>query len=141
MASTSEPMIDMYFDCAGRKRRFRLELVAEGLFLEAFEMRDDEREGLRFIMAVRDGELPPYGQMRDLIRERLSQRDLIRNPETRRLENTRRTVRAQIHSGPEGTDPTLIVDDLQLTWRELGQVLARYGGFGLRLEICECGEE
>jgi hypothetical protein len=136
-----EPMIDTYVDCTGRKRRFRLELVAEGLFLEAFEQRDDEREGLRFIMSTKDGELPPYGAMRDLIRERLSQRDLVRDPDTGKLENTRRVVRAQLHSGPDGTDPTLIVDDLQLTWRELGQVLARYSGFGLRIQICECGEE
>src|SRR6266545_1608531 len=54
--------------------------------------------------------LPPYGEMRDHIRERLSQRDLVRDPQTRKLQNSRRTIRAHIHSGVEGTEPTLTID-------------------------------
>ena len=141
MASNDEPMIDTYLDCTGRTRRFRLELVAEGLFLEAVEDREDEVHGLRFIMAVKPDEMPPYGAMRDHIRERLSQRDLVRDPKTRKLQNTRRTIRAQLHSSVEDADPTLTIDDMQITWRELGQVLAPYGGSGLRIQICDCGDE
>ncbi len=139
--SSETPMVDEYPDCTGRKRRFRLELYAEGLFLEAVELRDDDAPGLRFIMSVKPDELPPYGQMRDHIRERLSQRDLVRDPRTGKLENIRRVIRAQVHSFDDETGLMLTVDDMQITWRELGQVLAPYSGWGLRIQICDCGEE
>lgn len=32
-------------------------------------------------------------------------------------------------------------DDMKVTWEELGQLLMTYAGWGLRLQICDCGEE
>ena len=65
-----EQMLDEYLDCAGKRRRFRLTLSGEGRFLEAVELRDGETRGLRFV-PVWFGEMPPWGEMRQRIRERL----------------------------------------------------------------------
>lgn len=131
-----------YLDCAGTSRTFRLSTYADGLFLEAAEFRKGEPTGLRFILPCRDGEPEPWGPMRTLIRERLSQRDIVRDAKGK-LHLLRRTVRAQLsdRDSMETGLPTLLVDDLELTWDELGELLAPFAGFGLRIEIRECGEE
>ena len=40
-----EEVLDDYLDCAGKVRRFRLTLYAEGRFLEARELCDGEPTG------------------------------------------------------------------------------------------------
>jgi len=70
-------MIDDYVDCAGKPRRFRLTLYAEGRFLDAIELRDGEPQGLRFVLPVKFGEMPPWGEMRMRIRERLATRHIV----------------------------------------------------------------
>lgn len=136
-----EPIIDEYLDCNGRKRRFQIQPISHGLFLEAHELRDDDVAGLRFCLPIRIEDPPPYGELRDHIRERLSQRDLVRHPRTGKLENLRRTIRAQVHDTADDGELLLTVDDMQITWRELGEVLAPYCGWGLRIQICEYGRE
>jgi len=139
---TEEPIVDEYLDASGKKRVFRLAVYAAGTFLEAVELRDGEPTGLRFILPVKPDELPPWGSMRDKIRERLSQRDLVRD-EKGKLQDLRRVIRAQL-SDEDRTDsgtPVLLIDDMKVTWEELGEYLMTYSGWGLRLEIRDCGDE
>jgi hypothetical protein len=77
--------------------------------------------------------------MRELIRERLSRRDLVKTKNG--LEMLTRTIRGQIGEAASGETPSVLIDDLEVTWDELGQLLRSYAGFGLRLEIREAGEE
>ena len=138
--SRDQPIIDEYLDCTGQTRRFRLELDPPG-FLEAFEIRENDEPGLRFIMSIKPDVLPPWGDMRDHIRDRLSQRDLVRD-KTGKLDNIRNVIRAQIHDlDSDRSAPMLVVDDMRITWDELGQVLMPYSGWGLRIQICDCGDE
>lgn len=139
---TDEPMVEDYLDSAGKKRIFRLSVYAAGNFLEAVELRDGEATGLRFILPVKPDELPPWGAMRDKIRERLSQRDLVRDEEGK-LRDLRRVIRAQLSDedrADSGT-PVLLIDDMKVTWEDLGEYLMTYAGWGLRLEIRDCGDE
>ena len=56
-----------FLDCTGKKRRFRLQSYAAGMFLDATELLDGEAVGMRFVMrADADGVLP-WGLMRDKI--------------------------------------------------------------------------
>ena len=50
-------------------------------------------------------------------------------------------VRAQIgFAGDEGGGPPVLVDDLELSWAELGRLLASYEGWHLRIEIIDLTE-
>ena len=49
-------------------------------------------------------------------------------------------LRGQLTYG-DGAGPALIVDDVVLSWEELGALLESYEGFGLRIEIHDPGEE
>ena len=135
-----EEMLDEYIDCAGKRRQFRLTLYAEGLFLQAIEIRDGEPVGLRFVLPVRDGEIPPWGEMRKRIRERLAERHIVRD-EAGRLHILRDLIRGQLTESEDGVTPSLLVDDLVLTWEELGELLMPCVGFGLRIEVHEVGGE
>jgi hypothetical protein len=139
--SSETPIVDDYLDCTGRMRHFKLEPYAEGLFLEAVELRDGEPVGLRFIMGVNTDGQPPYGQIRDRIRERLSQRDLVHDPQSGKLESIHNLIRVQLDELDDDGTPMLLVDDMRISWRALGRLLERYNGYGLRIQICECGEE
>lgn len=139
-----EPMVNDYLDCQGNKRTFRLEAYAHGLFIHAVEVREGGYPGLRFVLPVKPGEVPPWGELRERIRSRLCQRDIV--PEDRgELEILNQLVRAQIsdtgRSGERRDTPILYVDDMELTWEDLGRALMTYSGWGLRLEIRNCGEE
>ncbi|HSD10304.1 MAG TPA: hypothetical protein VLF14_04920 [Candidatus Binatia bacterium] len=133
-----EPIAEEFLDCTGRKRTFLLRLYAGDQFLEAVEMRPDERAGSRFVLPVKFGEAPPWGQMRDLVRRRLASRDVVRD-EHGRLEILTRTIRAQISDAGE-YGLVLLVDDVELTWEEFGRLLGRYAGWNLRVEIRDPAE-
>jgi hypothetical protein len=134
-----EEMFDEYLDCAGNRRRFRLTLYADSRFLQAIELRDGDPVGLRFVLPVRDGEIPPWGEMRRRIQERLSERHIVRD-EAWRLQLLRDLIRGQLTEREDGVTPSLRVDDLVLTWEELGKLLMPSVGFGLRVEVHEPGD-
>lgn len=127
---------DDFLDAQGHVRRFRWSLYAGERFLDAVELRKDGSHGLRFILPVLDGRAP-YGELRVLIREYLSQRDLVRD-QGGELQDLHRVIRAQIASTGVGCEvPVLLVDDLEVTWQELGQLLMTYEGFKVRIEITD----
>ena len=133
-----ESMIDEYLDAAGVVRTFRLTVYAGGGFLEAVERRDDTWTGLRFVLPVPAGEPPPWGEMRARIREWLARRDIARHPRSGRLELLARSLRGQIDSVAHEEGPTVLVDDLEIGWSELGRLLASYEGWHVRASRKPC---
>lgn len=134
-------MVDEYLDCTGRIRRFRLSVYGDGRFLEAVEQPEDDAPGLRFSLPTGADGSPPWGRMREALRARLAQRDLARNPRSDRLEILAKVVRAQIgFAGDPEDGPPVLVDDLALSWVDLGRLLASYEGWHLRLEIKDITE-
>jgi hypothetical protein len=111
---------ERFVDCLGQERQFELRIYGGGAWLEAQEVRPDETLGLRFVLPVApDGE-PPLGPMRSRIRARLAGRSLARHPKGPRVVLSD-VVRGQLAEPEEGEDgPRIIVDDVELTWRELG---------------------
>lgn len=130
-----------FLDCAGKKRTFRLSPYANDLWLQAVEVRKGGELGVRFSLPARDGVLP-WGEMRQHIRARLAQRDVVRTREGK-LEMLNQLVRGQIASADAqtGEGPSVLVDDLELSWEELGQLLNSYEGWHFRLEIQDAGED
>jgi hypothetical protein len=92
-----ETMIEDYLDCTGKKRTFRLQSYAGGMFLDATEVLDGEPIGIRLVMKMDLHGHLPWGEMRERIRSRLAERDLAVDPDTRRLAILRGLVRAHIH--------------------------------------------
>lgn len=142
MSDDDGVMVDEYLDCAGKTRRFRIEPFAEGLFLSAVELRDDpDGGGFRIVLPIADGELPPYGEIRRRIRERISRRDLVWNKQKRRWQVLRDTICLQVDDEDDEGTPMVLVDDTRMSWTELGKILKPYNGFGLRLQIVDAGDE
>jgi hypothetical protein len=137
-----ETMEDEFLDCTGKKRWFRLQSYAGGMFLDATELLDDQAVGMRFVMRAGVDGVLPWGEMRAKLRARMAERDVAMDPDTGRLEILRGLVRAQIHSVPQPDDedehgPVLIVDDRKITWHELGEMLVGLEGWSLRVEILD----
>ena len=131
---------DEFFDCAGNKRVFRLATAATPGFFEGVELRRGEPVGLRFLLPIESGKAPPWGEMREKIRKRLSSRDLVRD-EDGELHNLNNIIRAQIHDRTGDGMPTLVIDDEEIDWDELGAIIKIHSGWGLRIEICNIGDE
>jgi hypothetical protein len=145
-SANPEEMIDEYLDCQGKVRRFLVKLNPTGLFLDAFEqIPGEEGSGMRFMERIQPDAPLPYGELRTRIRARLAQRDLVREPRTKELTMLTRLIRGQIESPPEGrlaeSLPCLRVDDLVVSWEDLGRMLMTFEGWGLRIEVRDCGEE
>ncbi len=134
--------LETFLDAAGRKRRFRLEVYGGGplTFLSAREERTDGRLGLRLLTRFDEAtENPPFGLLRDKIRARLATRDVVRDPDNGRLQLLTGQIRAQLTCDPDDPDgpPAVLVDDELLSWDELGDLLAGYEGFGLRVQVTD----
>lgn len=139
MGDDSGDDVEEYVDCAGDTRTFRLRVYAEGRFLDAVEVRNGELNGLRFVMPVGLDGTPPWGEMRSRIRDRLARKHIVRD-RAGKLHILGDVVRAQIHNDGEAL-PTVVVDDIVITWEELGELVLPYSGFGMRLTICAPGDE
>lgn len=139
-------MEEYHLDCQGKKRLFRLGSYGGGMltFMEACEIRDGSPTGWRFKHRWDPAmEAPPYYQLRQKIAERLSTRDVIREPDSGRMTVLDRLIRAQVSCAeePDATGPDVLIDGEVVTWEELGEMLSTYEGWGLRIEIREQGEE
>ncbi len=126
--------VEEFLDCAGKRRRFVLQVYADGRFLEARELLAGDVPGARLSLAVRRGEVPPWGEVRKRIRERLSRRDLAR-AENGEIVLVADGLRGQLTWSSEEEGLALIVDDMILSCRDDGLLLASYEGFDVRLEI------
>ena len=137
-----EGVVEEYLDCTGAVRRFRLMIYAAGLFLDAREILGGEPIGLRFVERVGDDPGIAFGKIRDRIRERLAQRDVVRDARTGELSLLRDRLMGQIDSfDRSGDGPSVLVDDLELTWAEVGELLAPFEGFHVELFIRDVGGE
>lgn len=106
--------------------------------MEAVELREGGAPGLRFLVPFGDDEVAPWGEIRKKVRGFLSQRDVVRGPDGG-LTILNERVRGQLTSGEADDDgcPHVLVDDLVLSWAELGRLLMPYEGFAVRIEIDE----
>jgi len=65
-------------------------------------------------------------------------------PAVGQLELLARSLRGQIESVADQDGSTVLVDDLEISWSELGGLLATYEGWHIRIEIrdpCEAFDE
>ena len=139
-------MEEYHLDCRGKKRLFRLDEYGHGpaSFLSAWEVRRGKVPGLRFVMRYDEStEVPPYGEIREKIADRLAVRHVIRDPETQGWTPLNLVIRAQIGESDEyhALGPDLVIDDEDITWEELGNMLRSYAGWGVRIQITGAGEE
>jgi hypothetical protein len=137
-----EVMEETHLDCQGRRRLFRLQIYGGGIatFLAATEVIDGDPAGMRLVLRYNEEtEPPPYGEIREKIADRLSTRDIVRDPESGDRQVLNGLIRAQITCDLEGDVevPLLIVDGEQITWEELGRLLMTYEGWGLHIKITE----
>ena len=135
------PKEEAHLDCLGQLRSFRLSTYAGGTWLEALEIRPDDTVGLRFVLPVSaDGE-PPYAEMRRVIRARLAERSIAKSGDAG-WQVLSDVVRGQLREADDDQEgPNVVVDDVELTWAELGRVLMEHVGFGLRMVITDEGRE
>ncbi len=129
-------MEEYHLDCQGRKRLFRLIDFRRGP--HSFLRADEVPEGLHFSVSYDESqEVAPWYRIRKKIAARLATRDIVRDPGSGRLEVLDMLVRAQV--GPTDDDglPELVIDDEQLTWEQLGQILSTYEGWELHIRIEE----
>lgn len=133
--------LETYVDCAGRIRQFRLFEweTPVGWYLRAEEWRDGEPTGFDLLERIVD-EVPTYYVLRQRIRERLARRDLVRHPETGRLESITGRFNGQIVRG-DGEELGLWADGDWYSWDQIIGLLEAHEGWGLRIEICEAGTE
>jgi hypothetical protein len=129
----SDDAAEDFVDCAGKRRRFVLQVYAGGRFLEAREILAGGVPGARMALPVKRGEAPPWGAIRKRIRERLARRDLTRDENGRAI-LVADALRGQLTWSPE-EGLAVIIDDVVLSWDEVGRLLECYEGFDLRLEI------
>ncbi len=131
---------ETFLDARGAKRRFAVEVFGgeEATFLTARELREDGLPGLMLVERYDEACLaPPIGALRSRIRARLAACDLVRDPDNGRLQLLTGLVRAQLTTDPERPDgpPAVLVDELRISWEELGSILSAYEGFGLEIEV------
>ena len=139
-------MEEEHLDCQGRKRLFRLTERCFGpfAFLEADEIHKGQPTGWFFRLRYDpEQEMPPYYQLRRRLDELLATRDLVRDPATKRLQVMNHLIRLQVGYAEEPSveGPPVIVDGEVISWREFGELLASYEGWGMRIQIVEEGEE
>ena len=145
-ADAPQVMEEEHLDCQGRKRLFRLteQFFGSFAFLQAEEIRKGQPTGWRFrVRYDPEREVPPYYQLRKRLDERLGTRDLVCDPDSKRLQVMNMLIRAQVGftEDPSVEGPPVIVDGEIISWRKFGEILASYEGWGLRIQITEEGEE
>ncbi len=131
---------EAHLDALGQRRRFRLALYGGGALTVAAALRDDGREGLRLVERFDERSEPaPWTALRRRLGERLARRDLVADPDSGDPRLLTGCLRAQLRCDPERPDgpPAVLVDDRLLSWEQLGELLAAYEGWGLRLELSE----
>jgi hypothetical protein len=136
-------MVDEYVDCTGQVRRFRLIVYAGGAFLDAIELKDGEPIGLRLVEPISEGEGEAFARIRRRIRAFLARSDVAVDPRTRELVLLCDRVRVQISGSGADTSReglTILVDDRELTWAELGALFASYEGFFLDIAVRDPSE-
>jgi hypothetical protein len=119
------------------------QLVSEPIF-DAIELRDGEPIGFRLVEPIREGEREGEGEafarIRRRIRAFLARRDVAVDPRTRELVLLHDRVRVQISGSvrdASGEGPTVLVDDRELTWAELGALLVSHEGFFLDIAVLD----
>jgi hypothetical protein len=126
-------------DARGLRHVFHLRLLDLGdrVTLDAFEMRDDERDGYQF-QALGEAGVDPFELLARLlkrIRRALAQKHLVERGQ--RWEIDDRLVRGRITSDldcPTST-PVVVIDGREISWNDFGEMLLAFEGWQFKLTI------
>jgi hypothetical protein len=134
-------------DAAGAPHRFHFEvrLLGDKVSLQAFELVDGAPGGYEF-QVLGDAEADLFrlmGQMVPRIRRLLARQHLKTDPHMRGLHIADRMVRGRISwdDNEDGRLPMLIIDGKEISWDQLGRMMAGFEGWQFRLEIKDRSEE
>lgn len=133
-------------DVRGIEHTFEFDMFhfASGVSLAAFEVRSGERQGYEFKI-MGDPECEPlelFGRLFQKVQRGLAQQH-VEDGELGPGIPSSGILRGRITSDPEGYErlPVVVVDGQELSWRQLGEMLAGYEGFQFKLEVRDLSEE
>ena len=124
--------------------QFRTRLFGPGLAIDAFELRDGGPAGYEFqvIGEPDDDPLQLLGKLIEKMRRALAVthlQDTEHGPQV----NDRLILRGAIHSDPEEDlrVPMVVIDGREISWDELGRMVAAFEGWQFKLEFRDRSEE
>ena len=133
-------------DACGAKHefQFRTRLFGPGMAIDAFELRDGCPAGYRFqaIGEAQDDPLELLGRLIGKMRRALARThidDTDHGPQV----NDRLILRGTVDSDPDQDDrvPRVVVDGREISWDELGRMVAAFEGWQFKLEFRDQSEE
>ena len=123
---------------------FRTRLFGPGMALEAFELRDGCPAGYRFqvIGEPQDDRLVLLGRLISRMRRTLALthlEDTDHGPQV----SDRLIVRGTVDSDPDEDErvPLVVVDGREISWAELGRMVAAFEGWQFRLEFRDLSDD
>jgi hypothetical protein len=124
--------------------RFRTRLFCPGIAIDAFELRDGCPAGYRFqvIGEPDDDPLELLGRLIGKMRRALALthlEDTDLGPQV----NDRLTLRGAVDSDPDADHrvPMVVIDGREISWDELGRMVAAFEGWQFKLEFRDRSEE
>ena len=133
-------------DAHGREHifQFRTHLFAAGVTIDAIEFNEDQSEGYCFkVIGHEEGDLfELLARLVAKMRRGLAHLHLEEGTQGLQISDPG-IVRARIDSDPEGeTDmPVVVIDGRNISWDELGRMVATYMGFQFKLELHDLSDE
>jgi hypothetical protein len=133
-------------DCNGEVHEFhfRTRLLAAGIALDAFELRDGNPAGYFCQIIGKPGEdqFVLFGRLVKKIRRALSIKHL-KNGEYGPQISGQGVVSGRIESdeGQDGSLPLLVIDGREIDWEQFGRMLMTYEGWQFKLTIADKSEE
>lgn len=133
-------------DARGDKHEFhfRTRLSGPGIALDAFELRDGCPAGYQFqaIGEIQDDPLELLGKLIGRMRRALSLthlEDTHLGPQV----SDRLTLRGTVGSDPDEDErvPLVVIDGREISWDELGRMVAAFEGWQFKLEFRDLSEE
>jgi hypothetical protein len=123
---------------------FRSRLFGPGLALEAFELRDDCPGGYRFqaIGEPQDDSLALLGRLIGRMRRALALTHLEDIGHGLQVSD-RLVLRGTVESDPDEDErvPMVVIDGREISWDELGRMVATFEGWQFKLEFRDLSEE
>lgn len=133
-------------DCNGEihEFHFRTRLLAAGIALDAFELRDGNPAGyiLQIIGDPGEDQFVLFGRLVEKMRRSLSVKHLENGDYGLEISD-QRIVRGRIESdeSPDSGLPLLVIDGREISWDELGHMLMTFEGWQFKLTISDKSEE
>lgn len=128
----------------GHEFEFRMRLSGHGVAIDAFELRDGSPAGYRFqvIGETDDDPMALLGELIGKMRRALALthlEDTDHGPQV----NDGLVLRGTVDSDPDqgGRLPRVVIDGREISWEQLGRMVAAFEGWQFRLEFRDLSEE